>query len=80
MLRSTAQLRMNCDAAAVLTTIPLVRPVMLLVTVSVAVSDWLPAVLSVAEKVCLPASLLVNLYLAGRTALALLLVNWTVPR
>ncbi len=31
-------------------------PVMVPVTVSVAVIDWVPAVLRVAEKVCVPAS------------------------
>jgi hypothetical protein len=38
----------------------LALPVMLLITVSVAVTDCVPAVLRVTEKVCLPASLLVN--------------------
>ena len=35
-------------------------PVMLEVTVSVAVIDCVPAVFSVAEKVCMPASAVVN--------------------
>ncbi len=47
-----------------------------LVTVSVAVIDWVPAVSSVAEKVPVP---LVRVALAGSVAWASLLVKWTVP-
>ena len=43
-------------AAAGLTVMPVCEPVIVLVTVSVAVRDWLPAVFSVALKVCWPAS------------------------
>ena len=43
-------------AAAGLTAMPLWLPVIVLVTVSVAVSDWLPAVLRVALRVWTPAS------------------------
>src|SRR5437588_779084 len=49
---------------------------MLLVTVSVAVIVWLPAVLSVALKVPTP---LASGELAGRTAWPSVLVKWTVP-
>ena len=45
-------------------------------TVSVAVSVWLPAVFSVALNVPPP---LVNVALAGRIAAASLLLKWTVP-
>ena len=51
-------------------------PVIELVTVSVAVIVWLPAVLSVALKVPVP---LVKVLLAGRTAAPSVLVKWTVP-
>ena len=44
--------------------------------VSVAVSDWTPAVLKVAPKLPVP---LVRVMLAGSTARASLLVKWTVP-
>jgi len=63
-------------AAAALTVIVLLVPVMLVVTVSVAVIVWLPAVLSVALKVPVP---LVSVLLAGRLALPSLLVKCTVP-
>ena len=43
-------------AAAGLTVMPLWVPVMVPVTVSVAVIDWVPAVLSVTEKTWVPAS------------------------
>ena len=49
-------------AAAALTVMVLLTPVMLLVAVSVAVSVWLPAVFKVALKVPAP---LVNVLLAG---------------
>ena len=42
-------------APAGFTVMPLWVPVMVPVTVSVAVMDWVPAVLSVAEKVSTPA-------------------------
>ena len=41
---------LRCVAAAALTTIGLVVPVMVAVTVSVAVTVWLPAVFSVTLK------------------------------
>ncbi len=43
-------------AATGLTLMPVCEPVIVLVLVSVAVSDWLPAVLSVTLKACTPAS------------------------
>ena len=43
-----------------LTVMPVWLPVMLPAAVSVAVSDWLPAVLSVALKLCIPLSVFVN--------------------
>src|SRR5438067_10773540 len=49
---------------------------MLLVTVSVAVTVWLPAVLSVTENVPVPP---VRVALAGRTAWASVLVKCAVP-
>src|SRR5437764_911526 len=51
-------------------------PVMELVTRSVAVTVWLPAVLRVALKEPAPP---VRVLLAGRTAWASLLLKWTVP-
>ena len=63
-------------APAGLTVMPDSVPVIVLVTVSVAVIDWEPAVLSVAEKVPVP---LVSVVLAGSVAWASLLVKWTVP-
>ena len=47
-------------ATAGLTVIPFCVPLMVPVTVSVAVIDWLPAVFNVALKVCAPASALTN--------------------
>ena len=44
----------NEVAAAALTVMPVSLPVMAGVAVSVAVIDWVPAVLSVAEKVSVP--------------------------
>src|SRR5438105_881942 len=43
-----------------LTVMPVWLPVMLPAAVSVAVSDWLPAVLSVALNLCTPPSVVVN--------------------
>ena len=43
-------------APAGFTVMPLWVPVMVPVTVSVAVIDWVPAVLRVTEKTCVPAS------------------------
>ena len=63
-------------AAAALTAMLLLVPVMPGLTVSVAVIVWLPAVLSVALKLPVP---LVNVLLAGKVAWPSLLVNWTVP-
>ena len=48
--------RTNWLAAAGLTAIPETVPATAAVAVSVAVTDWLPAVLSVTVKVCDPAS------------------------
>ena len=66
----------KCVAAAGLTPIGLPVPVMLLLLVSVAVSVWFPAVLSVAVKVPTP---LLSVLLPGRAAWPSLLVKWTVP-
>ena len=63
-------------AAAALTAMVLLVPVIELVTVSVAVIVWLPAVFRVALKVPAP---LVRVLLAGRVAWPSLLVKWTVP-
>jgi hypothetical protein len=63
-------------AAAALTAMALVVPVTELATVSVAVTVWLPPVLSVTETVPVP---LVKVVLLGRTADPSLLVKWTVP-
>jgi hypothetical protein len=52
-------------AAAGLTAIPVCEPVMLLVTVSVAVMDWVPAVFNVALNEPVP---LLRVALAGRLA------------
>jgi len=51
------------------------------VVVSVAVTDWLPAVLSVTTfvNVYVPASPATKVKFAGSTAWASLLVNWIVP-
>ena len=69
-------LTLKCVAAAALTaTAPLV-PVMELVTVSVAVRVWLPAVLRVAVKVPAP---LVRVALTGSTACPWLQLKRTVP-
>ena len=61
---------------AALTTMPLWTPLMLPVTVSVAVTDWVPAVLSVRLKVPTPSVKVVS---AGSTAAPSLLVKWIVP-
>jgi hypothetical protein len=61
---------------APLTVMVLLVPMMLAVTVSVAVSVWGPAVCRVALKVPVPA---VKVLLAGRLAVPSLLVKWTVP-
>ena len=66
----------KCVAAAALTVIVLLVPVIEEVTVSVAVIVWLPAVSSVAEKLPVP---LVSVASAGNTAAPSLLVKWTVP-
>jgi len=63
-------------AAPALTAMALDVPVIAVLTVSVAVMVWLPAVLSVAEKVPAP---LVNVEFAGNTAAGSLLVKWVVP-
>ena len=69
-------LTVKCVAAAALTAMVLLVPVMLLVTVSVAVIVWLPAVTSVALNVLVP---LVSVLLAGKVAWVSLLLKWTVP-
>ena len=66
----------KCVAAAELTVIVFEVPVMEGVSVSFAVRVWLPAVLSVAEKVPMP---LVNVESAGRVAAPSVLVKCTVP-
>ena len=66
----------KCVAAAALTAIVPEVPVIVEVTVSVAVIVWLPAVLSVAEKVPVP---LVSAEFAGGTAEPSVLVKPTIP-
>ena len=66
----------KCVAVAALTVIVPVVPVMEVVTVSVAVRVWLPAVFKVALKVPAP---LVSVLLPGRLAWPSVLVNYTVP-
>jgi hypothetical protein len=66
----------NCAVDPALTVIALVVPVIEPVTVSVEVTVWLPAVLSVTDTVFVP---LVKVVLLGRTADPSLLVKWTVP-
>ena len=69
-------LTLKCVAAAALTATALLAPVIEMVTVSVAVSAWLPAVLRVALKVPVP---FVSVLSLGRTAWPSLLVKCTVP-
>ncbi len=71
-----AALTDRCVAAAALSAMALVVPVTELATVSVAVTVWLPADLSVTETVPVP---LVKVVLLGRTAAPSLLVKRTVP-
>ena len=67
---------MKCVAAAADTfTLPL-TPAIEPVTVSAAVTVWLPAVFSAAVNEPAPK---VNVALAGRTAAGSLLLKWTVP-
>ena len=66
----------KCVAAAALTEIELVVPVMALLTVSVAVTVCAPAVLRVTENVPTP---LVSVPFAGKVARPSVLVKWTVP-
>ena len=63
-------------AGKAVTVMPLWVPLMELVTVSVAVIDWLPAVRSVALKVPVP---LVKVVLAGTLACGSELVKCNVP-
>src|SRR5260370_1393934 len=63
-------------AAAALTATVLLMPVIELVTVSVAMTVWLPAVSRVTLKVPVP---LTRVELGGRTAWPSLLVKRTVP-
>ena len=67
-------------AAAGFTVIPAWVPLIEPVTVSVAVIDWLPAVLSVTLNWWIPPSPPVNAWFAGSTAAPSVLVTWTVPR
>ena len=69
-----ARLKWVAFAAPIL--MELLVPVIDMVTVSVAVIVWLPAVFNVALKLPTP---LLNVLLAGRTALPSVLVKWTVP-
>ena len=64
------------STVAALTRIDFVEPVIEAVTVSVAVTVWLPVVFSVAEKVPVP---FVSAEFAGRTAWLSVLVKCTVP-
>ena len=72
--------RTNWLAAAGLTLIPESVPVTADVDVSVAVIDWVPAVLSVTVNVYVPSSAAVKVKFAGRPAWTSLLVKWIVPR
>ena len=67
---------MSVLAAAGLTVMPAWLPVMLDVTVSVAISDCVPAVFKVALNEPVP---LVSVELAGRVAWPSLLVKCTIP-
>ncbi len=69
-------IRASCVVDPALTVIVLVVPVIEPVTVSVPATVWLPAVLSVTDKVFVP---LVKVVLLGSTADPSLLVKWTVP-
>ena len=64
------------EAVVALTVIGLEDPVIDEVTVSVAVTVWLPTVFNVTEKEPAP---LVSVELAGNTACGSLLVKCTVP-
>ena len=66
----------KCVAVPALTVIGFEIPVIVEVTVSVAVIVWFPAVFSVAGKVPTP---LVNVVLGGNTAEGSVLENVTVP-
>src|SRR2546421_10267242 len=66
-------------AKAGLTVMPAWEPVMLPVTVSVAVTDCVPAVLRVTLKECAPASALVEGYPPGSIACASALLRVVVP-
>ena len=66
----------KCVAGGGGATVMVAEPVMLAVTVSVAVTVWLGAVLRVMENVPPP---LVNWELPGKTAAPSLLLKWTVP-
>src|SRR4051794_27284266 len=74
--RGAGALTAKWVAAAADTAMLLLVPVMLLLAASVAVTVWLPAVLSVTEKVRAP---LVRVLLAGRVAAPSELVKCTVP-
>jgi hypothetical protein len=66
----------HCVVDPALTLIVLVVPVIEPVTVSVAVTVWLPAVLSVTDTVFVPFAKVV---LVGTTAAPSLLAKWIVP-
>ena len=68
--------RARCEAVAGVIATPDSEPTMLPVTVSVAVTDCVPAVLRVTSKVPTP---LASVASAGRTAWPSLLVKCTVP-
>ena len=68
--------RLSVEAAAGVTVMLLSVPLSELFAVSVAVSDWTPAVFKVALKLPVP---LVRATLAGNTASGSLVVKCTVP-
>ena len=67
---------MKCVATSSGATFVVADPASDEVTLSVAVTLWLPAVLSVTVKACCP---LDNVEFAGSTAAESLLLNFTVP-
>ena len=72
----TGALTVKCVAAAAAVAIVPLTPAIVPLTVSVAVTVWLPDVSSVTLNVPRP---LVNVPSAGSTAEPSLLVTWTVP-
>ena len=67
---------LRCVPTAALTAIVFEAPVIDAVTVSLAVSAWLPAVFSVADKALTP---LVSVEFAGNDACPSILIKCTVP-